>query len=71
MLQDLDDSGMVVNHKKSHLTPTQIIDHLGFTVDLKQGVLQVPQEKMKTVRKELGKILTHAEMSCRKMAAIL
>ena len=71
MLQDLEDSGMVVNHKNSQLMPTQVIDHLGFSVDFKKGVLQVPQEKMKTVRKELGKILTHSDMSCRKMAAIL
>ena len=26
---------------------------------------------MKNIRKELGKLLTHSEMSCRKMAAIL
>ena len=44
---------------------------MGFMVNLKKGLLQVPQEKMKNIRKELGKILTHPEMSCRKMAAIL
>ena len=49
MLQDLTNSGMVVNHKKSVLEPTQVVDHLGFTIDLKKGLLQVPQEKMKTI----------------------
>ena len=63
--------GMVVNQKKSQLVPTQQVEHLGFMGDLKQGLLQVPQEKMKNIRKELGKLLTHTEMSCRKMAAIL
>ena len=71
MLQDLEAAGMVVNIKKSHLEPTQQVDHLGFSIDLKQGVLQVPNEKMKSIRKELGKLLTHSSMSCRKMAAIL
>ena len=71
MLQDLSDSGMVVNHKKSTLEPTQEVEHLGFSLDLKRGLLQVPQEKLKTIRRELEKILTHSEMTCRKMAAIL
>ena len=71
MVEDLKTSGMVINEKKSQLTPTQEVNHLGFTVDFKQGSLQVPQEKLKAVRKELGKLLTHSEMSCRKMSAIL
>ena len=71
MLKDLELAGMVVNKKKSQLVPTQQVDHLGFTVDLKKGLLQVPQEKLKIVQKELGKLLTHWTMSCRKMAAIL
>jgi hypothetical protein len=71
MLTDLELSGMVVNKKKSQLVPTQQVEHLGFTVDLKTGTLQVPQEKMKAIRRQLGKLLTHQEMSSRKMAAIL
>jgi hypothetical protein len=55
MLQDLENSGMVINQKKSQLTPTQQVEHLGFLVDLQQGLLQVPQEEMKNIRKELGK----------------
>ena len=71
MLQDLELSGMVINLKKSQLKPTQEVEHLGFSVNFKQGVLQVPQQKMKAIRKELGKLLTHKDMTCRKMAAIL
>ena len=51
MLQDLEAAGMVVNQKKSHLIPTQQVEHLGFMVDFKKGLLQVPQEKMKNIRK--------------------
>jgi transcriptional regulator of met regulon len=71
MLQDLELSGMVVNKKKSQLVPSQQVEHLGFSVDFKSGHLQVPKEKMRTIRKELGKLLTHSEMTTRKMAAIL
>ena len=71
MLQSLQDSGMVVNYPKSGMEPCQQVKHLGFQVDFAEGVLQAPKEKLRTVRKELGKIVTHSHMSCRKMAAIL
>ena len=71
MLQDLELAGLVINKKKSHLDPPQTVDHLGFSVDLKRGFLQVPKEKLKSIQRELGKLLTHSVMSCRKMAAIL
>ena len=51
MLKDLENSGMVVNQKKSQLVPTQQVEHLGVFMDLKQGLLQVPQEKMRNIRK--------------------
>ena len=71
MLADLRAAGMVINEKKSILKPTQVLEHLGFLVDLKQGLLSVPPGKLKMIQKELGKLLTHSTLSCRKMAAIL
>jgi hypothetical protein len=71
VLNDLKAAGMVINEKKSILTPTQLVEHLGFLVDLKQGLLSVPPGKLKMIQKELGKLLTHSTLSCRKMAAIL
>ena len=44
---------------------------MGFIINFKEGYLQVPSEKLKTVRKELGEMVTKTHMSCRKMAAIL
>ena len=58
LLQDLQQSGMQVNQGKSLLQPTQLIPHLGFMLDLKKGSLIVPPQKLKSVRKELGKFLT-------------
>ena len=58
MLKDLKDAGLVVNWEKSHTTPTHKIEHLGFEIDFSQGVLLIPSEKVKFIRKQLGKLLT-------------
>ena len=71
MVQDLMDSGLKINVSKSTLFPTQKVMHLGFLLDLEEGRLKICPQKLKMVRKELGKLVTAKEMSCRKMAAIL
>ena len=45
--------------------------YLGFNLNFHKGVLEVPNEKLKTVRRELGKLVTHTNMTPRKMSAIL
>ena len=62
---------MQINKEKSLLEPTQQVKHLGFHIDFKAGLLQVPSQKLKTVRRELGKLLTNTQVTPRKMAAIL
>ena len=71
MLLDLEHAGMTVNRKKSILQPTQRLQHLGFVVDFVKGQLCVPKEKVKMVRKDLGKLVKLERISPRKMAAIL
>ena len=71
ILKDLAQSGMVINEKKCVLEPTQELIHLGFTLNLKEGLLEVPGGKMKAMRKELGKLLVKKTLTCRKMASIL
>ena len=71
ILKDLSQSGMLINEKKCVLEPSQCIQHLGFTLNLKEGLLEVPQGKMKAMRKELGKLLVKKTLTCRKMASIL
>jgi hypothetical protein len=71
VLTDMDDAGLIVNKEKSILDPVQELDHLGFHLNLKEGLLQVPSSKLKMVRQELGKLCTHESISARKMAAIL
>ena len=71
VLTDLDSSGLLLNMEKSVIEPVQELDHLGFHLNLKEGLLQVPAQKMKTIRKELGKLLTHSVISPRKVSSIL
>jgi hypothetical protein len=71
MLADLLQGGFKINSKKSILQPTQNLPHLGFHLNLAQGKLQLGTEKLKMVRRELGKLVTHQSLSCRKMASIL
>ena len=71
VLDTLEEAGMVINKGKSVLVPCQSVHHLGFQLDLQGGTLQVPQDKLRSIRKELGKLVTHPLMTCRKMAAIL
>ena len=71
ILKDLQESGMMINFKKSTLQPAQQVEHLGFRLDLAKGVLQVPTQKLKSVRKELGKFVVQDQMTCRQAAAIL
>ena len=71
VLQDLTTLGLIVNYKKSGLNPSQQVDYLGFHLDFVKGKLKVPQHKLRTVKKELGKFVTHVSLTPRKMAAIL
>ena len=68
---DLEEAGLVINHTKSVLEASQNIDHLGFTINLKDGLLQVPLPKLKSIKREFGKLVTKDLLTPRKMAAIL
>ena len=72
LIQDILVAGFKVNPKKCVLEPTQVINHLGFSLNLKEGKLQISPQKLKMVKKkELGKLVTKENLSCRKMASIL
>ena len=63
-------AGFKINLKKSYLAPSQEIVHLGYILKLGEGRLVVPPT-LKSIRKEVGKLVTKTSMSCRKMASIL
>ena len=71
MVQDLVNSGFKINLKKSVLEPSQQVHHLGFLLNFEVGKLQLAPQRLKGVRKELGKFVTKTVMSKRQVAAIL
>ena len=67
----LEAAGFLVNQKKTSPEPQQQLEHLGISINLAKGQLGVPQEKLRQIRRELGKLVTHTQISARKMACIL
>ena len=53
---DLVSSGFVPNYDKSIWAPTQVLDWLGFTIDLFQGLLFVPGLKLKRVLSDINSL---------------
>jgi hypothetical protein len=68
---DLLESGFKLNLKKCKLQPSQLVEHLGFQLNFQLGKLQMPPQKVKGLKKQLGKFVKKSEMSKRQVAAIL
>ena len=71
MPESINSLGLEINEKKSTRKPVQEIEHLGFWVKFEEGTLQVPLQKLKSIREELGKLVTQKVLTPRKMVAIL
>ena len=71
LLVDLEDAGLTVNVKKSVLEPTQVVHHLGFILNLQEGTLQIPKEKIRKSKKELGTLIVSQSLTCKKVSSIL
>jgi hypothetical protein len=71
VVQELIESGFKINLKKSQLQTSEIVNHMGFTLNSQEGKLEITAETIKSVRKNLGKFLTKSMISKRQAAAIL
>ena len=67
---DLVRSGFVPNSEKSIWVPTLVIDWLGFTIDLFQGLLFIPGKKIKRVLSDITSILEANCSSARDLSAL-
>lgn len=67
---DLISSGFVPNCEKSIWAPTQVLDWLGFTIDLFQGLLFVPGEKLKRVLSDINSLLEANYCTARELSAL-
>ena len=62
-LELLESLSFLVNYKKSHLLPTQVITFFGFIVDSTKRQLSLPSEKIKQIKEEANKLLRQEEVS--------
>ena len=57
---DLLNAGFIINEQKSHWAPCQKVTWLGFTLDTKNNIFSVPQEKLARLKQKLVKNLAYA-----------
>jgi hypothetical protein len=60
------EAGFKINVPKSTLSPVQSVQHLGFHLNFKKGCFEISPEKLKMIRRDLGKVVVADEFSCRK-----
>ena len=60
-----------MNYRKSVLSATQNLEVLGLSVDLQEGVINLPQDKRKAFRRDVAKLANMRHATCRKVASIL
>ena len=63
--------GVVVNVKKSCLSPSQQVDYLGYTINSVDMTIRAPTKKLINVRKELKKFFNRPRSSARQAASVL
>ena len=73
LITELLDAGITPNLPKSHLTPTQEIPYLGFTLQLLHdgAWLACPTEKRGQVRRDLARLLRSPTVTPRRLASVL
>ena len=63
-------AGFLPNYDKSIFTPVQSIDWLGFTWNLKDGVLEVPLKKKIKMRDKISFVLQEKSTTARILASV-
>ena len=71
VVSDLDRAGFVLNVIKTHLEPVQIIDWLGFIMDLREGSFSVPQHKIDRLKSAIANVLILDATTARSLASIV
>ena len=69
--EDLARAGLVEHTTKCSWAPSQQAKWLGFKLDLQQGVISVPQEKITQLRSQLRKVAINGTLKVRELASII
>lgn len=70
MISLLQHLGWLVNFNKSHLQPTQVIEHLGYMLDTHSMTIKLPGNKLRDLRRSIKQILMHPYQSARKIHSL-
>ena len=62
--------GLTPNHDNCTWIPVQILEWLGFILDLKEGILKVPESKIDELCKDLAQTLIASVVHVRLLASI-
>ncbi|KAM8977614.1 uncharacterized protein RCH25_047525 [Pelodytes ibericus] len=60
--------GFLINWEKSCLSPSQSMEFLGFDINSIHGSLHLPKSKVKSIRKEIKKVLCLPQITIRQLA---
>jgi len=71
VLDKLKEMGFLVKHSKSHLDPTQKIQHLGFNINTKDMMLSVPKDKVRDLHWKATKILNKGTLSIHALSSFI
>ncbi|KAG1452532.1 hypothetical protein G6F56_007795 [Rhizopus delemar] len=65
VLQKLEDLGWLINQKKSILSPSQTMEHLGFSLNSTQMTAKLPGKKLRDLRRSIQQVLNNPYQSPR------
>lgn len=71
LLQTLEDLGIEVNYEKSETQPVQVLQYLGFILDLLEGHILIPPQKLSTTLQDLARFSKKAAAPLRQVSSIL
>ena len=68
--EDLQRAGLVLNQKKSHLTPARVGKWLGVNIDLVEGMFSIPTERIDKLKSRLASLLSGSTATARALAKV-
>ena len=71
VVSDHDRAGFVLNVIKTHLDPVQIINCLGFVIDLREGSVSVPQHKIVRLKSAITNVPILGAITAHSLASIV
>ena len=63
-------AGFVINYEKSHWSPANTVRWLGFILDMSNGYISVPQEKIVALESKLSAVAAQKYVHARELASV-